>query len=491
MSNSSDYYSLLGVFRDATQDEIKRAYFEAAQRLHPDKNEAPGETEIFLDVQQAYDTLSEPQKRATYDATLAPNSSPVPIVDRFSFSRESLVRMNESQLLYALLEWKPREAENSFNTPPLNVCLVLDRSTSMKGEKMDMAKAAALHLVRTLRTGDVFSIIVFSDRAQIILEASSQHNIARAESNIRTILPSGGTEIFQGLKMGFQEVSKHLSKDRVNHIVLLTDGQTYDNEGDSLNLAEQADALGISISGFGIGQDWNDHFLDALTEKSGSNSNYIAEPQQIQDFLEKKFKQLTNIYAEDVVLEYEKNKSVNLTYAFRIQPNETHLPHENPIRLGTILRDHPLRLLLEFEILPEALNKDETILLSGALKFIIPSLSLTKSRTRVVLKRGISEKADLTPPSPLLINALISLNLYRMQEKAQEEASSGQYDDAARRLQYLATHLLSRGERSMAKTVLLEAENLQQEQTFSEEGRKNLKDGTRALLLSSVRGKES
>ena len=89
--------------------------------------------------------------------------------------------------------------------------------------------------------------------------------------------------------MGFQEVSKHLSKDRVNHIVLLTDGQTYDNEGDSLNLAEQADALGISISGFGIGQDWNDHFLDALTEKSGSNSNYIAEPQQIQDFLEKKY----------------------------------------------------------------------------------------------------------------------------------------------------------------------------------------------------------
>ena len=78
-----------------------------------------------------------------------------------------------------------------------------------------------------------------------------------------------------------------------------------------------------------------------------------------------------------------------------------------------------------------------------------------------------------------------------MQEKAQEEANSGQYDDAARRLQYLATHLLSQGERSMAKTVLLEAENLQQQQTFSEEGRKNLKYGTRALLLSSVRGKES
>ena len=492
MSNSPDYYALLGIFRDATKAEIKHAYLEAAQRLHPDKNEAPGETEIFLDVQQAYETLSEPRKRAAYDTTLAPeNTTPSPIVDRFSFSRESLVRMNESQLLYALLEWKPHEDEHSFNTPPLNVCLVLDRSTSMKGEKMEMVKASALHLVRTLRPGDLLSVVTFSDRAQLILEASQKLEQRKAETQIRTILPSGGTEILQGLKLGLQQVRKNLSQERVNHIVLLTDGQTYGDEAESLELAENADTLGISISGFGIGKDWNDQFLDALTQKSGSNSTYIAEPQQIQSVLEKKFKQLTNIYAEDVVLEYDTVKDVNLTYAFRIQPNETHLSHKSPIKLGTVLRDQPLRILLEFEVHPGALLEDKAVLFSGALRFMIPSLSLTKSRLRVVLTRRVTEIADLTPPPPILINALISLNLYRMQEKAQDEVNSGKYDDASRRLQHLATHLLSQGERSMAKTVLLEAENLQQKQSFSEEGRKNLKYGTRALLLSSVRGKKS
>jgi len=86
---------------------------------------------------------------------------------------------------------------------------------------------------------------------------------------------------------------------------------------------------------------------------------------------------------------------------------------------------------------------------------------------------------------------LISLNLYRMQEKAQEDVEAGKYDDASRRLQHLATHLLSQGERSMAKTVLLEAEHLRNQQALSEEGRKNIKYGTRALLLSSVKGKGS
>lgn len=492
MSTSSDYYSLLGVFRDATQEEIKHAYFEAAQRLHPDKNEAPGETEIFLDVQKAYDTLANPEQRAKYDATLNPEEEILrPIVQRVSFSRESLVRLNESQLIYALLEWKPRQNANEFNTPPLNVCLVLDRSTSMKGEKVERLKASALHLVRNLREGDFLSVVTFSDRAEVLISASARLDHRKMESKLHTIMPNGGTEILQGLKLGLSEVRSNISRERVNHIILLTDGQTYGDENESLKLAEEAASLGIGISGLGIGKDWNDNFLDALAAKTGSSSGYIAEPQQIQDFLEKKFRQLANVFAENLELSYTKSPHTKLTYAFRVQPNEAHLPVENPIKLGVILRNQPVKLLLEFEVHPGAVLKDEVSLLAGDLKFIIPSLSLPTSRLRISLACNVTEKADLTPPPPSLINALISLNLYRMQEKAQQDAEAGRYDDASRRLQHLATHLLSQGERSMAKTVLLEAEHLQNQQVLSEEGRKNIKYGTRALLLSSVKGKAS
>ena len=191
------------------------------------------------------------------------------------------------------------------------------------------------------------------------------------------------------------------------------------------------------------------------------------------------------------MLELQIPPKVELSYIFRLQPNAAHLTFEKKIQLGMILRDQPLGLLLEFQIHPDVVLKDEAELLAGTLKFEIPSQSSVSQPMRVRISRKVTEVASLEPPSPTLVHALANLNLYRMQETAQEEAALGKYNEASRRLQHLATHLLSHGERSMAKTVLLEAENLQKEQSFSEEGRKNMKYGTRALLLPAGKGKES
>ena len=133
MAKKPDYYATLGVTRNASQEEIKRAYFEAAQRLHPDKNTAVGETEIFLEVQQAYETLSNAARRKKYDATLPPEEkSALPFSFKVYYSRPNLVRMQEAQMLYVLLEIAPQEKTDEIPAPPLNVSLVLDRSTSMK-----------------------------------------------------------------------------------------------------------------------------------------------------------------------------------------------------------------------------------------------------------------------------------------------------------------------------------------------------------------------
>ncbi len=303
-SRQSDFYEALGLPRDATQEEIQRAYHEAAQRLHPDKNQAPGETEMFLDVQQAYEVLSNPARRAQYDLTLPPQEeSTSQVLYEVYFSRPNLVWLTEPQMIYLLLQVSPRAREDEIPAPPLNVSLVLDRSTSMQGEKMDVVKSAAIQLLRGLRDNDILSVVTFSDRAEVVIPSTSFGDRRKMESNIHNMQPSGATEIFQGLDAGLREVQRNYDRRRVNHIILLTDGQTYGDEQACLKLAEDAAVQNIGITGMGIGVDWNDIFLDALASRTGGSSAYISKPKDIERILVEKFKSLANTFADEVLLE--------------------------------------------------------------------------------------------------------------------------------------------------------------------------------------------
>jgi Ca-activated chloride channel family protein len=490
-SNKPDYYATLGVFRDASQEEIKHSYFEAAQRLHPDKNVAAGETELFLEIQQAYEVLSNPKRRNLYDATLPPeinvNSS---VKHDFLFSRPNLVKLDEPQLIYMLLEVSPREEKETLPSPPLNICLVLDRSTSMQGDKMDMVKATAIQLLRSLRPEDVFSVVAFSDYAEVIIPAAFNTDKKKQEGRIQMIQTSGATEIYNGLKAGLQEVRRTVDPSRVNHIILLTDGQTYGDEQACLALAEEAAAKNIGISGMGIGSEWNDIFLDALASKTGGSSAYISQPKDIQRLLIDKFNALISTYADDVVLEFQPQEHVKINYAFRLQPDGAAITVEPQMRLGPILRDTSLQVLFEFILTPPALNEDMLTLLSGSLKVSITARAAPVPPIRLNIKREVHSEPSPELPSTRILSALSRLTLYRMQERARASAEAGQFDAAARQLQNLATHLLSKGEHGLAKTALFEADNLEKMHAWSASGNKDVKYSTRALLLGGVKEKE-
>ncbi len=481
-----DYYAILGVKRDASESTIKRAYYAAARRFHPDKNLKPGETELFLEVQRAYEVLSNPERRSQYDATLQQEqTSPAPLTCAVTYSRQDLCRLDEAQLIYAMVEVAPTDPSFQESDPPLNLCLVLDRSTSMTGEKMDLAKAAAIRIVEMLRPEDLFSLVVFSDRAEVLISAGYRRDPKQTQSRIQAIQPAGATEILRGLEAGIDSLRRGYDPNHGNHLILLTDGHTYGDELACLKLATSAARMGITLSGFGIGSDWNDAFVDELVGRTGGNSTYILRPQEIEDLLARKFEALTKTLIDDVVLKPQASEGVELTYGFRIQPEGGPLRLEEDVHLGPIEKGVPLRVLFEFTIQPPATRTDEAIILDSMLEAVTRKRAMPLAATQLRMSAPVSEDSTGGLPPNSMMAALSTLALYRLQERARQEAQAGEFQAATRHLTNLAGQLEAQGKHRLAKTALLEAQNLERTQSLSDAGGKEIKYGTRALLLPS------
>ncbi len=98
------FYDQLGLPRDATPEEIRRAYHQLVFRLHPDKNVNKGETELFIDIHKAYECLSNPSRKKKYDESLPEAQVQSVMLDiKTYYSQASILRLREPQLIYSLL----------------------------------------------------------------------------------------------------------------------------------------------------------------------------------------------------------------------------------------------------------------------------------------------------------------------------------------------------------------------------------------------------
>ena len=479
-----NHYARLGIPLDASPEEVQHAYRAAARRLHPDTNADPGETELFLKVQESYEILSNPERRREYDAILPPNfNTPPPVAISAQYSRTTLQKTTEPQLVYTLIDLIAQPEADMNPSPPLNICLVLDCSTSMQGEAMDTVKSTAIELVRQLRPQDTLSLVTFGDRAEVLIPAGSRYELRKAETIIRMLQTGGGTEIFKGLEAGFNEVHRLLRKDYVNHIIILTDGRTYGDEADCIHVAEQAANYGIGISALGIGDKWNDAFLDSLVSITGGSSIYVAKPDEIRQFLKEKFKGLVKNYADRATYTFDLGAGVELRSTYRLQPDAAQLERESPIRMGSVPKSGGLSILLEFFVTSIPISLERAPLASGLLTLDIPVRPNPTFSTRLKLDLPTSSEPDYGSPPIAIMQAMSRITLYRMQEKVQQDLATGHFAEATQRMQNLATHLIAQGERELANAVLEEANHLQQYQKVSEEGKKRIKYGTRDLIL--------
>jgi Ca-activated chloride channel homolog len=484
--DQSSFYDQLGLPPDATQEEIRHAYRQHVLRLHPDINVNRGETELFIDIQSAYEHLSDPQKKAEYDKKLPmADVGTSPLNVKIIYSQPSLIRLTEAQLVYALVElFLHPDTALLVNSTPLNISLVVDCSTSMKGIRLDTVKQTAIELIRHLQPKDIFSLVKFNDRAELLIPSGALSDIKSTEMKVQLLQAGGGTEIYKGLEMAFSQVSQCRSNNRVNHIILITDGRTYGDEENCKILAEQASALGIGISALGIGTKWNDAFLDHITSQTGGICKYISQMSDIRDSLLDEISRLGSSLTEQITFNFTASQKIELNNAFRINPDAAPLVLGSPLIFGSIPRRGAMSILFEFLIKEVPAKSGPITLAKGFLDYRVPRHPVkTHYVQRLTFERPVGSYQTFQSPPAEILNAIMVLSLYQMQDRARSEMKNGDIISATRHLQILATHLYQKGEDRLAQSILDEVTYIQEYQTFSEDGEKRLKYGTRSLLL--------
>ena len=161
------------------------------------------------------------------------------------------------------------------------VVLIIDKSSSMEGRKIELARLAAIGVVENLRPIDSVGVLIFDNSFQWAVTLRKAEDRAYIKRLISGITPDGGTQIAPALAEAYQRI---LPLNAVyKHIVLLTDGIS--EEGDSMQLTKEALANHVTISTVGLGQDVNRAFLEKVASAADGKSYFLNDPSGLEQIL--------------------------------------------------------------------------------------------------------------------------------------------------------------------------------------------------------------
>ncbi len=192
---------------------------------------------------------------------------------------------------------------SDIRRPPVNLCIVLDRSGSMEGKKIQQAKAAAIEAIQRLGRRDVFSLVVYDSSVNTVIPARVVENVDQMIRQINGIYPGGSTALFGGVSQGASELRKNLSADYVHRMILLSDGLANVGPRTPEELGRLGTALikeNISVTTIGVGIDYNEDLMTRLSQKSDGNAYFVESSVDLPRIFTAELGDVLNVVAKKV-----------------------------------------------------------------------------------------------------------------------------------------------------------------------------------------------
>lgn len=389
------------------------------------------------------------------------------------------------QLIYVLITAQPGQ-QISQSRMRLNFGFVLDKSGSMRGEKIERLKQAVTLALAKMAPDDLVSITVFNDRAEVIAGSAPASKQGALREKVQALRAGGGTQMSRGMSLGLREVYQNFSADRANQVLLLTDGQTYGDEAQCLRLAKEAGEHRIAIQALGLGDDWNEDLLDEIGKLSGGSSDLVESPDEIVPFFTQTVERTQKAVVRNARMTLRLVSGVAPRQVWQVTPLIANLgyapigPQDVQVELGDLDAQEGKALLVELLLPPRQPGRYRVAQAEIAYDLPLQNEVGLSARSDIVITYTTNPQ-ELSVYDPLVMNLVEKVTAYKLQTRALEEARQGNIAGATQKLRAAATRLLDLGEMELAEAARREADNLEQSGQMSSSGTKKLRYQTRKL----------
>lgn len=279
------------------------------------------------------------------------------------------IRSTHRSERFVLVELEAPPAAQKATRDPVNLAFVLDRSGSMSGQKIDLAKRAIETAVDRLLPTDRFSIVCYDDRIDVVVEGTTASREARTNAidRLRSIDARGSTDLAGGWLRGAEQVALAIAGGAdtaksggdlagaaendanrcINRVLLLTDGLANVGIVDPAELARHAQELrarGVTTTTFGVGEDFDEGLLQSMADAGGGHFYFIQNAAQIQDHIATEVGELLQVVAREVVLEITAPETLEVgtlsPYAIERRGSRHH------VLLGDVVAEQRLEVVL-------------------------------------------------------------------------------------------------------------------------------------------------
>jgi Ca-activated chloride channel family protein len=365
-------------------------------------------------------------------ASIAAAAEPIEISAK---AESALIAPGETSA-HVLVRLRAGKAPEAAGPLKLNLALVIDRSGSMSGAKIEDARAAAVAMVKKLNDGDRVAIVSYSDEVRVDAESTVVNEASRAKllEAIAKITDDGSTNLGGGLTEGLAQVSKNLAPAGVNRVLLISDGLANRGiqEPRELNrIARESLQKGIITTTIGLGTDYNEDLMTGIADHGGGNYYFVADSTKIEPTLNDEVRQMAATVARDVAL------VVNLTGGIKVEKVHGWVPREEGetfiVPLGDFFSGQLRSVLWKFK-LPAGLKEGSEVVL-GPIELTCnaagESGKLHRLTTEPIHLKVSGDKAAVLASRDQEVTARIAeIELATSMESASQLVADGKYDEA-------------------------------------------------------------